>query len=804
MLRIPLGPDDTFLLLAPRGADLGPLWQIGLLVLALLVPVGLIAWLYRYELRLVTFPQACGLLALRLTILLLLWLAVGLRPHVAEFHADETPGRVRVAVDLSSSMDITDLDETRSRRAVVADVLSPQGKNLLERLAERHEIEIVGFHQESFDLQQSQLIDVLAQVKSQPATVGTNLQAPLSRVNSSKASPLLGIVVFSDGRHTFGPLPFERADELGRERIPIYPVVIGSKEPPTDLMILDVQAPTKLFKDADMPVEIRIKASQLPPQELTVEMQIGDKPVRPEHRKIIPHDGKDDVFTIRFEAKMDEAGTHPITVRATSAQKKEITLANNTALRVVRVADDKAKVLLVDGEARWEYHYLAVALLRDPKIAVDRVVFTQPRIGAIKDADLDKAGLAKLKLPEVKAESKERDPLLEYDCILLGDVAPEDLPVADRCRLEKYVGERGGTLILIAGKRHMPLAFANAAAEEDPLAKMLPLTNLRELKDDAGFTLRPTGEGKLQPFLQLEPDRPNFAWPELPKHFWGVTGKRKPAATALLTPIVDNAGPKLDDSETGIFLQQNYGFGRVLFLGIDSTWRWRYRVGDTYHHRFWGQLARWSAADRLLPAGNRHVRYGAREPVYFEGDKVDLAARLSATLPPLKHPSQARVKLHRRKVDGAEELAAVIPLPGNPRQPGTLEAIVRDLAPGAYRIELDIPEYRAELAEPADEKEAAVKGRDLFHVLPREQTELLDLSADWALMQSLAERSDGRLYTSDDAVDIVDRLARRVERKELHREQRPWQDEPMVWWMLGLLLGLLTIEWVWRRWLELA
>ena len=45
---------------------------------------------------------------------------------------------------------------------------------------------------------------------------------------------------------------------------------------------------------------------------------------------------------------------------------------------VVRVADDKARVLLVDGEARWEFQYLRNALARDPRVAVDAVVFRQP------------------------------------------------------------------------------------------------------------------------------------------------------------------------------------------------------------------------------------------------------------------------------------------------------------------------------------------------------------------------------------------------------------------------------------------
>ena len=42
---------------------------------------------------------------------------------------------------------------------------------------------------------------------------------------------------------------------------------------------------------------------------------------------------------------------------------------------------------------------------------------------------------------------------------------------------------------------------------------------------------------------------------------------------------------------------------RALWVGTDGTWRWRHRIGDTYHHRFWGQIARW-AADNKAAAGN--------------------------------------------------------------------------------------------------------------------------------------------------------------------------------------------------------
>jgi hypothetical protein len=298
----------------------------------------------------------------------------------------------------------------------------------------------------------------------------------------------------------------------------------------------------------------------------------------------------------------------------------------------------------------------------------------------------------------------------------------------------------------------------------------------------------------LRPFLNLSDEPDKTIWNELPKHFWAIAGKRKPGASVLLASALDK------DDDTGILVQQNYGFGKVLFLGIDSTWRWRFRVGDAHHHRFWGQLARWAAADKLLPAGNRHVRYGSREPVYIEGDKVDLAVRLNETLPPPNNLKEARIKLHRVGADGKGTLAAEVAPAVNPRQPNLLDATAPSLPYGTYRVELDMPQYRQQIAEPPD---APAKGGDLFRVVPRPQKELLDLSANWSLMQSLADNSGGRLYTPETVDGIIDHLERRIERKETREESKPWQDEPAVWWLFGILLGLLTLEWVWRKLVEL-
>ena len=59
------------------------------------------------------------------------------------------------------------------------------------------------------------------------------------------------------------------------------------------------------------------------------------------------------------------------------------------------------------------------------------------------------------------------------------------------------MAERGGTLVLVAGKRSLPLAYAGQPnAANDPFLKMLPIREPRVFERKDGFTLSLTPEGK--------------------------------------------------------------------------------------------------------------------------------------------------------------------------------------------------------------------------------------------------------------------------------------------------------------------
>jgi hypothetical protein len=686
-----------------------------------------------------------------------------------------------------------------TRTQIAKRLLTPDGVRLLATVAGKHKVEVLGFAQDAWDAKPDQLEELFKQLrdndpaKKTTSSAYTDLRLPLEQAlkrSGHDEGKILGVVLLTDGQHNWGPSPVKKAIELGEHQLPVYPVALGARQAPPDIALVSVKAPPTVFKDVDAVIEARFKVSGLPAQEVVVELQRpGQLPLEERFR----HDGTDRYHTVRFQTRLDQVGTQSLTVAARPVAGETRT-DNNGRPVSINVADDKARVLLIDGEARWEYHYLANALLRDRTMQVQSVVFAQPRLGKISEEDLKKVGNPALQLPA------EPDAFSSLDCIILGDTTPEQLPLAERIRLEKYVADRGGTLVVLAGKRSMPLAFLDkekGGGEEDPLVKLLPIEQPRVVNPVAGFPISLTQEGKLTPFLQMDPEaeQSEARWAELPRHFWGVIGKAKPGATTLAYFQDDEEAPKKAsqrEKEQALIVRQNYGFGRVLYVGLDSTWRWRYKVGDTYHHRFWGQAIRWAASDKPLVAGNEFLRFGTQEPVYRQGQEVDVIVRLAEEAGNLAPDAVAGARLLRPN----GEAAALVPLKRRESQPRVLEGKVRDLPPGQYAIELAIPELADKLRGPPGPDGQPGKLQAGFTVLPPDGEEMVELATNWPLLEEIAAKSGGKVFTPENATDLMELLKKQAVQHAEHSEFRLWQ-----WWgTLVVFLVLLTLEWVARKW----
>ena len=119
-----------------------------------------------------------------------------------------------------------------------------------------------------------------------------------------------------------------------------------------------------------------------------------------------------------------------------------------------------------------------------------------------------------------------------------------------------------------------------------------------------------------------------------------------------------------------------------------------------------------------------------------------------------------------------------------------------DLPPGQYAIELVIPDLADKLRAPAPDGKPPGPLRSAFTVLPPDSTEAVDLETNWPLLEELAAKSGGKVFTPEDAAALADLLAKQSVPHVEHNEQRLWQ-----WWVLLVaVVTLLTLEWVGRKW----
>ena len=101
----------------------------------------------------------------------------------------------------------------------------------------------------------------------------------------------------------------------------------------------------------------------------------------------------------------------------------------------------------------------------------------------------------------------------------------------------------------------------------------------------------------------------------------------KSSARTLIEAVSQSAGQVTEENtdhkvdNAFLMLAAASGAGRVAYLAAGDTYRLRWRRGDQYHHRFWGQFLRWitaakaGAGSEIVRLQTDRTRYAQREPV---------------------------------------------------------------------------------------------------------------------------------------------------------------------------------------------
>lgn len=576
--------------------------------------------------------------------------------------------------------------------------------------------------------------------------------------------PVAGVVLLTDGAFNEGIDLLDVARKMKEQGVPLFPVGIGLKAP-EDVGVRSLMAPAVMFPKDEVRVRVQVFAHGYQGVKTEVRVlldgqEMGKSPVElgPEPRFV----------DIAFKAPEGKKGMAKISV-SIPEQAGEISAANNTIERPVRLMDQKIKVLCIEGKPRWEYRYLRVILLRDPRLSV-KFLMTE-----------GDAALPASSKDYIARYPENADEAFSYDLVIIGDVPAWYFSKPQLEKMVQLVKERGGSILMIAGDSHAPTSYL-----ETPLAEILPvrITGSRE-QVQSKVSPVPTARGK-QSLAMLEPveEANNAVWGRVQPLYQIPSLKgAKPGATVLI-----ELPQAPDRPEAYPLVAWHYaGTGKAMYIGTDQFWRLRLGRGDEYHARFWGQAIQFLALSRLL-GENKRIRLETDRTELRAGERMEIHANvLNEFFSPMEAPEYMvqveRVVTETNATATAKAVAAQMPvkLTAVPGAPGLYQGSCTLTDEGRYTITA-----RSEDAEFANSIDLVAARADPEKFEPAMQEDLL---------RKAAEISGGRYISIREWPSLSGNVAG-AEHTVVERRTKDLWDR---WPPYAVIVFCLGFEWFLRR-----
>lgn len=776
-----------------------------MVVLAIMAAViGLVVFLYRQDGRALGMAARGALAALRLVVLLAVTFML-LELVLVLTKKEMIPSRLLVLVDTSESMGLTDPYSDVAQAKTIAASLKLQTSagqpdldalrkaprfelaqralaDLLPRLAQGRELSGYGF---AADLQ---AVDDLARLNDlTPTGPATGVGDALARALAAhRGQPLAGVLLVTEGQSNTGDDPLQVAAQAGRDGVPIVTLAVGTEQGPRNVRVADIDAHSVVFvrDTTELSAIIESRGLQGATAVVRLEQRGADGGWNETDRREIVL-GEDSVLQrVAFPFTPDTLGQVDFRVRVTDAGP-ELTETDNLDTHTLRVIRQKIRVLLVAGEPAPEVQFLRNALQRDKGLEFASwlqsagVGYEHPGTRPI------------LRLPATPEE------LDNYDVLLMVDPDVKALGPAWPEMVTHFVGSAAGGLIYVAGELHSHEMFDAAAAEAgtggSAWMKLLPIVRDPGLYQSSAevqlssrepWTLELTPQGVEDPIFQFAADaaRNREILTSLPGMYWHFPVTRpKPGATVLAR----HGDPRMRNNfGRHVLLAAHYfGPGRTVFVGFDSTYRWRY-LDEACFDGFWA---------RLIDRVGRNKVLGGRFPFVLSADKASYRVGDTITV--------------RAEFDHPGDVPAGLGSLAGELEVGSKAPVAVSLEPLADNAQV----YQATLAAaepglhtlrvlPGGETEAAPRAATLTFRVEPPRRELDKPTLNRPLLDDMARASDGKVFYLADAAAVADAFqVREVQRVLEHREEL-W-DAPLVY--AGVML-LLTVEWVQRKRKRLA
>lgn len=781
MIRIPLSA------LTFNGHDW--LWpSIGALAAALV----LIAWGYARSGALQRFRAACATLKILAVVALLLCL---LEPTWSGQRIKPGANVFAVIADDSTSLQLQGRGESQPRSETVRGLLQGEKAQWRHKLAEQFEVRnyLMGTRlQSTTDFSELQF-------REGASALGGSLATLRDRF---RGQPFAGVLVLTDGIAS----DLSDAAAAGADLPPIYPVLIGLDTPGRDLAVTNVTATQTPFEDAPVTIQADVVAHGFAGREVQASLRLAGDNAKPISEQALKVSQEGEKLTFRFLIRPDKTGVlfYQVQVAPKSGDSTEATLANNSATVTVERDATKQRVLYVSGRPNWEYKFLHRAIQGDAQtelVGLIRIARREPkfefrsRAGESSNplyrgfgnqspeeiARYDQPVLMRLNTEdeyELRGGfPKTAEDLFRYRAVIIDDLEAEFFTADQMSLLQRFVSERGGSLLMLGGAE----SFADGNYARTAIGEMLPVYLDRKAETRQGegqLQWNLSRDGWLQPWARLRTSEaeerqrlenmPGF-------DVLNIVGVKKPAASVIAT-VKDGS------KEIPALVTQRFGRGRTAALLVGDLWHGG--MGDEAlrldMEKKWRQLVRWLVADVPAPTQVHAEPQLNSSEVRIRVDvwdrKFQAVDNAAVTL---------TVTSATSSTDGTVTPLTLTAEPATDSS-GSYEATFIPRQDGGYRVDATV----------ADETDAEIGKAQAGWSTNRTAAEFRSLAPDRTLMEQLAAKTGGRVLTPEELPGFIDELPSRLA-PVTETWSKPLWHTPV---MFIFALGCLVAEWGVRRW----
>jgi hypothetical protein len=188
--------------------------------------------------------------------------------------------------------------------------------------------------------------------------------------------------------------------------------------------------------------------------------------------------------------------------------------------------------------------------------------------------------------------------------------------------IREFVSRRGGTLLMLGGRRGLADGGWGATSVAEVLPARLPmLEGPSFVRDPAKAVLTALGRTSALTRLDANEERNAALWGGLPDlaDFQHVADLKPGAQTLLEAQVGGRTEPLL--------VHQRYGLGNAYILASGGTWRWQMQLPheDQRHETFWRQLlqALATTAPQPVTLTSERVFYGDESAVALRAEVRD-------------------------------------------------------------------------------------------------------------------------------------------------------------------------------------